>query len=130
LGAPPCRPLPGPSAGAKFRPIALAKTGSTEEATAWAGAIAALLPEERGAATGEIVEALKYPTATEAPSLRLLSALAPVWGEEYAPIEGRMLPDDLVLNWLETRLPKGHSLTDPPEAPPDLQSEPAGPGRG
>jgi hypothetical protein len=110
--------------------IALAKTGSTEEATAWAGAIAALLPDERAAATAAIVEALKYPTATEAPSVQLLNALAPVWGAEHAAIEGMTLPNDAVLNWLETRLPKGQSLTEPPEAPPDLQSEPAVPGPG
>jgi hypothetical protein len=48
--------------------VALAKTGFVEEATALARAIAALLPAEPGAATAEIVEALKYPTATEAPS--------------------------------------------------------------
>ena len=39
-------------------------------------AIAALLPADPRAATAEIVEALKYPTATGAPSDILLAALA------------------------------------------------------
>jgi len=109
---------------------ALAKTGSSEEATAWAYAIAALLPDERDAATAEIVEALKYPTATEAPTAVLIAALATPWSQEYEAIAGKTMADRTVVDWLETRLPKGHSLTQPPEAPPDLQPDGAGPGRG
>jgi hypothetical protein len=109
---------------------ALAKTGSSEEATAWARAIAALLPAEPRVATGEIVEALKYPTATEAPTAVLLTALATPWSqEEYEPIAGKTMPDRTVVDWLETHLPKDQSLTAPP-APPALPSDRAGPGRG
>ena len=93
--------------------LALARTGSPEEATAWAGAIAALLPEEPRAATAEIVEALKYPTATGAATDVLLAALATPWPEEFRTIAGRSL-DQTVLDWLEAHLPEGHNLTDPP----------------
>ncbi len=101
--------------------LALAKTGSAEEATAWARAIAALLPAEPSAATTEIVEALKYPTATEAPSDVLVAALAHVWPEEYKAIAGRTLPDPIVLDWLEQRLPTDQRLTDPPRRPAGLK---------
>ena len=87
--------LPGPRARKGTQgeaQVALAKTGSTEEATAWAGAIAALLPDERGAATAEIVEALKYPTATEGATEVLLEAIAARW-DDGSKIEGRSLPD-------------------------------------
>ena len=109
---------------------ALAKTGSTEEATAWAEAIAALLPDDPRAATAEIVEALKYPTATETPTVQLLEALATPWGEEHETIAGKMLSDQTVLDWLEKRLPEGHSLAEPPNAPADLQFESTDPGQG
>jgi hypothetical protein len=39
------------------------------------------------------------------------------------------MPDRTVVDWLETHLPKDHSLTEPP-APPALPSDGAGPGRG
>ncbi len=106
--------------------MALAKTGSSEEATALARAIAALLPAEPGAATAEIVEALKYPTATEAPSDVLVAALANVWPEEYKAIAGRTLPDQIVLDWLEDHLPAGERLTDPPQRPAGLKLAGAG----
>jgi hypothetical protein len=106
---------------------ALAKTGSTEEATAWADAIAALLPAEPRAATAEIVEALKYPTATEAPTNILLAALAKPWPEEHKAIAGRTLPDPMVMDWLEAHLPDGHSLTSPPPRPEGLHAGNASP---
>jgi len=106
---------------------ALAKTGSTEEATAWADAIAALLPAEPRAATAEIVEALKYPTATEAPTNILLAALAKPWPEEHKAIAGRTLPDPMVMDWLEAHLPDGHSLTSPPPRPVGLHAGNASP---
>ena len=109
---------------------ALAKTGSTEEATAWAGAVAALLPDERGTATAEVVKALKYPTATGAPSDGLLAALAQLWPEEYKTIAGRTLPDQTVLDWLEAHLPEGYDLSEPPPLPQGLQSGEAGPDPG
>jgi hypothetical protein len=43
---------------------ALATTGNIEEAMAWARTLAALVPDDAGAATVELIEALKYPTAT------------------------------------------------------------------
>ncbi len=111
--------------------LALAKTGSTEEAAAWARAIAALLPAEPRAATAEIVEALKYPTAAGLPSDVLLAALANVWPPgDYKEIAGRTLPDPIVLDWLEAHLPAGHSPTDPPQRPARLQSPAASPGSG
>jgi hypothetical protein len=112
--------------------VALAKTGSTEEATAWAGAIAALLPAEPRAATAEVVEALKYPTAVEAPSNVLLAALAERWeeGPETQPMPGVTLPNLALLDWLEAHLPEGHNLADPPSPPPDLQSGDARPDPG
>ncbi|MGH6917715.1 MAG: hypothetical protein ACREJ0_08425, partial [Geminicoccaceae bacterium] len=100
--------------------VGLAKTGSSEEATAWAGAIAALLPHEPRAATAEIVAALKYPTATEAPTDVLLAALATPWPEEHKTIAGRTLRDQIVLAWLEAHLPEGYNLTKPPTPPPGL----------
>jgi hypothetical protein len=106
--------------------IALAKTGSPEEATAWAGAIAALLPQEPRAATAEIVEALKYPTATEAPSDVLLAALSTRWPDQHKAIAGRSLPDPTVLDWLRAHLPEGYDLAAPPPPPPGLHAGPAG----
>ena len=97
--------------------LALAKTGSSEEATAWARAITVLLPAEPKAATRVIVEALKYPTATEASSDILLSAMAKVWPADYGAIAGRTLPDQIVLDWLQNHLPAGEQLTDPPPRP-------------
>jgi hypothetical protein len=91
-----------------------------------ARAIAALLPAEPSAATAEIVEVLKYPTATEAPSDVLLAALASVWPEEYKAIAGRTLPDQMVLDWLEVHLPAGERLTDPPQRPAGLNLAGAG----
>ena len=110
--------------------IALAKTGSPEEATAWAGAITALLPKEPRAATAEIVEVLKYPTATEAPTDVLLAALATRWPEEDKTVGGRTLPDQTVLGWIETHLPEGRSLAELPPLPPGLGAAEArlGPG--
>jgi hypothetical protein len=99
--------------------IALAETGSTEEATAWAHAIATLLPAEPRAATAVVVEALKYPTAVEAPSNVLLAALAKRWEQE--PMPGLMLPNLALLDWLEAHLPEGYNLADPPSPPPGLQ---------
>jgi len=107
---------------------ALAKTGSSEEASAWAGAIAALLPDDPRAATAEIVEALKYPTATGAPTDVLLAALATPWPEEFRTIAGRPL-DGIVVNWLEAHLPQGYSLAEPP-TPAALRSDGTGRGRG
>jgi hypothetical protein len=98
--------------------LALAKTGSTEEATAWAGAIAALLPADAWAATAEIVEVLKYPTATGTPTDILLAALATPWPEEHRMIAGRVLEDATVLDWLKARLPDGYNLAEPPPPPP------------
>ena len=106
-------------AGAK---IALAKTGSADEATAWAHAVAALLPADPRAATAEIVEALKYPTATGAPSDILLDALAMPWPQDYGTIADRRLPDQGVVDWLERHLPAHARLTDPPQRPPGLES--------
>jgi hypothetical protein len=101
--------------------IALAKTGSPEEATAWARAITALLPDGPAAAA-QIVEALKYPTATGAPSDVLLAALASRWPGEPA-LKGRTLPDQDLLDWLEARLPDGPSLVATPPTPPPQRSE-------
>ena len=97
--------------------LALARTGFTEEAVAWAGAIAAMLPGEPREATAETVEALKYPTATGAPSEVLLEGLAKVWPEQYEAIAGRSLPDPIVTDWLQERLPDGLELSDPPLLP-------------
>ena len=102
--------------------LALAKTGSYEEATAWARAITALLPAEPRSATAEIVEALKYPTATDKSSDILLAAMATVWPKDYEAIAGKTLPDQIILDWLQDHLPAGVQLTDPPPRPP---SEPA-----
>ena len=107
---------------------ALATTGSSEEATAWAHAITVLLPAEPRAATAEIVEALKYPTATEAPSVILLEALSNVWPEDYKTIAGKTLPDQSVLDWLQAHLPADYRLTDPPPRP-QLEPTDAGFGR-
>jgi hypothetical protein len=109
---------------------ALATTGSTEEATAWARAIAALLPTDPGDATAEVVEVLKYPTATGTPSDVLLAALAKPWQEEYKAIAGRTLPDPTVVDWLGKHLPEDYSLTEPPSLPPGLQSGDAPPDPG
>ena len=110
---------------------ALGKTGSTEEATAWAIAIAALLPHgPRTArpATAEIVGALKYPSAAGVPSKILLAALTTTWPGEYKEIRARKYFDAVVLKWLEARLPKGYGLSDPPAPPPGLQDHPCRPG--
>jgi hypothetical protein len=106
--------------------IALAKTGSTDEAIAWARATAALLPAEPHAATAEIVEVLKYPTAVDAPSDILLSALTTAWPKEYKPTPGRKLPDQNLVDWLEDHLPADDRLTDPPPRPPGLEPVDAG----
>ena len=110
--------------------IALAKTGSIDEASAWAGAIAALLPVDPRAATAEIVEALKDPTAAEAPTDILLAAMQTVWPEDYETIRDKTLPDPVVLEWLEAHLPAGASLSDPPPPPSGLQSTDVAPGPG
>ncbi len=110
---------------------ALGKTGSTEEASAWAIAIAALLPHDPRAATAQIVEALKYPTAAGAPTEILRGALATTWPGEYKVIRDRNYFDDpTVLYWLQAHLPAGYSLTDPPVRPPGLQPNAAVPGHG
>jgi hypothetical protein len=111
---------------------ALAITGSTEEATAWAHAIAGLLPGDAYAATADIVEALKYPTATEAPSNVLLEALADRWEQEsnMKQMPGKTLPNPALVDWLERHLPEGYSVTQPPPRPPGLQSTAAAPGSG
>jgi hypothetical protein len=101
--------------------IGLAKTGSIEEAAAWARAIAALLPSDPGAATAQIVEALKYPTATEAPTQVLLDALATRWPDEPA-LKGGTLSDQALLDWFEAHLPPGQRLTEPPARPLDPRS--------
>ena len=106
--------------------LALAKTGSYEEATAWARAITALLPAEPRSATAEIVEALKYPTATDKSSDILLAAMATVWPKDYEAIAGKTLPDQIILDWLQDHLPAGVQLTDPPPRPP-LEPADAGP---
>jgi energy-coupling factor transporter ATP-binding protein EcfA2 len=107
--------------------IALAKTGSTDEAIAWARATAALLPAEPHAATAEIVEMLKYPTAVDAPSHILLSALMTAWPKEYEPTPGRMLPDQNLVDWLEDHLPADDRLTTgSPPRPPSLEPIDAG----
>ena len=115
--------LPGPErqealAAAK---IALAWTGSTDEAVAWAHAVAALLPADPRAATAEIVEALKYPTATGASSDVLLEAAATSWPKDQESIAGKTLPDQDVVDWLEDHLPEGSSLTGPPQPPDGLE---------
>jgi hypothetical protein len=102
---------------------ALAWTGSTEEAAAWAHAIAALLPDDPHQATVQIVEALKYPTATGTPTDILLEALKKPWPEDYGEIAGKTLPDQDVLDWLEGHLPDGRNLTDPPARPEMLQPQ-------
>ncbi|MGH6917795.1 MAG: hypothetical protein ACREJ0_08830 [Geminicoccaceae bacterium] len=101
--------------------LALAETGFAEEAVAWAGAIAAMLPGEPREATAETVEALKYPTATGAPSEVLLEGLAKVWPEQYEAIADRTLPDPIVTDWLQERLPDGLELTDPVLLPDGLE---------
>lgn len=103
--------------------LALAKTGSREEATVWADAIAALLPADPRAATAEIVGALKYPTATEAPTDVLLAGLAKPWPEEHKTIAGRTLPDLEVVDWLEAHLPDGYGIADPRLLPKGLTFE-------
>ena len=101
---------------------ALANTGSTEEAIAWAEAIAALLPDEPRAATAEIVEALKYPTATGMATEVLLAGLATPWSTEYLPIAGKRLTDRGVLEWLKAHVPEDYSLAEPPRLTPAIAS--------
>jgi hypothetical protein len=108
---------------------ALAGTGSTEEAIAWARAIVALLPADRDAFTQGVIEVLKYPTAAGAPTGMLLAALANRWPGEDA-LKGRNLPDKAVLDWLEAHVPEGHSLSEPPLPPAGLKSADAGPAPG
>jgi hypothetical protein len=73
---------------AKF---ALAKTGSVEEATAWAGAVAALLPADCDKFTRGIVEVLKYPnTAGEPQTEVLLKALTQCWYDDKTVIDAIM----------------------------------------
>jgi hypothetical protein len=100
---------------------ALATTGAIEEATAWAHAIAALAPEDDAAATAEMVEALKYPTATDEATEVLLVAIAARWDEDWDKIEGRTLPDPVLLDWLEERTPGDDTLATPPARPPELE---------
>ena len=109
--------------------VALAKTGSTEEASAWAGAVAALLPADPEAATAVVAEALKYPTATEAPSDILLAALATRWPQAHEAIADRTLPDQALLEWLEAHLPDDHSLAAVPTPPPGLHAADPSPER-
>ena len=92
--------------------------------------IAALLPVDPRAATAEIVEALKDPTAAEAPTDILLAAMQTVWPEDYETIRDKTLPDPVVLEWLEAHLPGGASLSDPPPPPSGLQSTDVAPGPG
>jgi hypothetical protein len=110
--------------------IALGKSGLTEEESAWAVAIAALLPHDPRAATAQIVEALKYPTAAGAPTEILRAALATTWPGEYKEIRARKYFDAVVLDWLEARLPEGSNLTARPIPPPGLQAIAAGRGSG
>ena len=60
---------------------ALEMTGWIEEATAWARAVAALAPDDDAAATAEMVEALKYPTATDEATEVLLEAIVARWDD-------------------------------------------------
>jgi hypothetical protein len=107
----------------------LATTGSIEEATAWARAIAALAPEEDAdAATAEMVEALKYPTATEGATAVLLEAIAARW-EDGGLMEGRSLPDPVLLDWLEERTPGDDTLARAPVPPQEWQRLKAEAGR-
>jgi hypothetical protein len=102
---------------------ALAATGSTEEAGALARSIAALLPaDDPQAATAEIVEALKYPTATGEPTDILLAGLETLWPSDYHSIANLTLPNRDVLDWLEAHLPDEVRLRDVPPRPPDLGS--------
>jgi hypothetical protein len=78
----------------------LAWTGSREEASAWAGAVASLLPADRAAFTSGLVEVLKYPTATGAPTELLLAELSKRWPDEAA-LRGKKGLDLAVLLWLE-----------------------------
>jgi len=80
----------------------LAWTGSKEEASAWAGAIAVLLPVDRDAFTAGIAEVLRYPTAAGAPTEVLLAALAQRWPDEDA-LRGKKGIDPAVLAWFEQR---------------------------
>jgi hypothetical protein len=105
---------------------ALAGTGSSEEAIAWTRAIIALLPADRDAFTHAVIEVLKYPTASGAPTEVLLAALASRWPGEDA-LKGKTLADRAVLSWLEAHLPDGQSLTAPPARPAGLESADAAP---
>ena len=80
------------------------------------------------AATAEIVDALKYPTATEAPSDVLVAALANAWPRG---VQGHRRQNAarswIVLEWLEEHLPyTDHRLTDPPRRPAALKLAGAG----
>ena len=107
---------------------ALATTGAIEEATAWAHAVAALAPEDAAAATAEMVEALKYPTATDEATEVLLEALAARW-DDGSKFEGRTLPDPELLDWLEERTPGDDTLASPPIPPSELERLKAAAGR-
>jgi hypothetical protein len=99
--------------------MGLAWTGSREEATAWARAVAALLPPDRADFTSGIVEILKYPTAAGAPTELLLAELAKRWPDEAA-LGGKKGLDLAVLGWLERQpgrlLEKGVAPPLSPEA--------------
>ena len=122
-------PEPERVASLEAAKAALAMTGSIEEATAWARAIAALAPDDDAAATAEMVEALKYPTATDEATEVLLEAIVARW-DDGSKIEGTTLPDPELLDWLEERTPGDGTLAKPPVQPRELKRIEAAPGRG
>jgi hypothetical protein len=102
----------------------LAWTGSREEAAAWAGAVAALLPADRDAFTSGVVEVLKYPTATGVPTELLLAALAKRWPDEDA-LRGKQELDPAVLTWLEKQPGRLLAKQVVPPVSPDAVNAPA-----
>jgi hypothetical protein len=85
-----------------------------------------LLPADRDAFTGGVIEVLKYPTAAGAPTGVLLAALASRWPGEEA-LKEKLLLDKAVLDWLEAHAPADHTLGEPPVRPHGLEPADVGP---
>ena len=76
-----------------------------------------------------MVEALKYPTATDEATEVLLEAIVARW-DDGSSCEGTTLPDPALLDWLEERTPGDSTLAKPPVQPRDIKRIEAAPGRG